>query len=185
VIWGHHPAFAAPPGTLLDIPAATVRCDAGFDTPLVDVAPGGSGGWPRVPGKGGGEVDLSLVPAGPVERLAFLPDILEGWAALRRPDGLGAALAWDRGTFGHCWLWQEYGGHGFPWYGRAAITAIEPHVAWPGDGLAAASADGRALVLEPRGSRETWITLALFDAAQDRPVTGVARSGDVTTRRTP
>jgi hypothetical protein len=181
-IWGHHPAFDAPPGTLLDVPATTLRCNTEFDTSLVDVVPGGEGRWPFAPAKRGPDVDLSRVPAHPVERLAYL-DLSEAWAALRRPDGLGIAMAWDGETFGHCWLWQEYGGPDFPWYGRAAITAIEPHVTWPEDGLAAAAADGRARTLAPGASHRTWISMALFDAASD-PVTGVGRAGEVTTRRT-
>ena len=182
-IWGHHPAFDAPPGTLLDVPATTVNCNTEFTSPLVDVAPGSAGRWPFAPGRHGPDVDLRVVPAEPVERLIYL-GLSASWAALRRPDGLGIAMAWDIETFGHCWLWQEYGGPDFPWYGRAGITAIEPQVAWPEDGLAAAAADGRARVLEPGASHRTWITMALFDAAPDRPVTGVGRAGEVTTGST-
>jgi hypothetical protein len=66
----------------------------------------------------------------------------------------------------------------FPWYGQASIVALEPHRAWPADGLAAARARGRALELGPRASVHAWLTMALFTGAE-RAVGGVRRDGRI------
>lgn len=85
----------------------------------------------------------------PIERLIYLPD-RTGWAALRDPDqGHGIALAWDPKAFPHVWLWQQMGGSGFPWFGRAQIIGIEPHSAWPMLGLADLAAQGPHMCSRP------------------------------------
>jgi hypothetical protein len=158
-IWGHHPAFDARPGMFIDLPAG----------PLHDADGTPKGSW---------QAGVT-VPEGPHSSLMYLPDRPEGWCALRDvATGTGVALAWDLATFPHVWLWHEIGGSGFPWYGRARIVAIEPHAAWPRDGLAQASARGAALALAPGETRRAWLTLALF-AASERPVALVERSGRV------
>jgi hypothetical protein len=179
-IWGHHPAFAVTASTVLDIPAGAVHVDAAMDTPLTDIVPGTTGTWPYAQGRDGSQVDLRA-PILPRQghRLAYLADVTEGWAAVRDPDlGLGAGLAWDSSTFRHAWLWQETGTPDMPWFGRARITAIEAHMAWPSDGLAKAIERGQAGRLAPGGVHETWITCVVFDATQ-RAVTGISRDGQV------
>jgi galactose mutarotase-like enzyme len=167
-IWGHHPAFEATAGMRIDLPPGPIyRWESPGEM---------AGQWPRL--TDGGE-DLSIVGPGPVERLMYLPDRGAGSAALRDPKrGRGVALAWDRTAFPHAWLWQQIGGGGFPWYGRARIVAIEPQSSWPADGLAEAAGRGRAQVLGPGESCGSWLTIALF-AADERPVTRVARDGTV------
>lgn len=178
-IWGHHPAFVARPGAKIDLPPGEVRVDDGFDSALADLQPGGSGSWPYAPDKSGGVVDLAVVPAGPVERLCYRPDLPEGWAAFRDPaSGTGVAMAWDIAVFPHVWFWQEIGGQGFPWYGRARIAAIEPVCAWPIDGLAHAIERGQARRLQGGEEATAWLTMTLF-AASERPVVGVHRDGRV------
>jgi galactose mutarotase-like enzyme len=181
--WGHHPAFAALPGMRIDVPAGAVHADDGMDGPLADVAPGAVGAWPSVDGRDGTTIDLRDVPAEVAcERLCYLPDLEAGWAALRHPpSGMGVALAWDQATFPHLWLWQETGTWALPWYGRARIVALEPHAIWPADGLAAATARGRALKLAPGAEHRTWITVSLF-AASEQAVDGVNRAGRVSER---
>lgn len=115
----------------------------------------------------------------PAERLQCLTDLRAGWAALRDPaSGTGVALAWELATFPHLWLWTEVGGRGFPFYGRARGIGIEPQSTRSLDGYAR----GEGHVLGPGETRETWLTLALFDA-DERAVEGVERDGDV--RRAP
>jgi galactose mutarotase-like enzyme len=179
-IWGHHPAFAVTGASVLDIPAIRVEAADGFADADTDVEPGSSGTWPHLPGRDGRPVDLRapVVPRR-VHRLAWLPELTAGWAAIRDPEaGTGAALAWDIEVFRHAWLWQEVGTPGMPWFGRSRITAIEPHMSWPADGLAAAIERGQAGWLEPGGSRQAWITCSVFEAA-GRPVTEVSRDGAV------
>jgi hypothetical protein len=183
-IWGHHPVFAVSDATVIDIPATEIHVDAGMDTPSVDLLPGGSGTWPFAPGRDGTLIDLRA-PVLPrrVQRLGYLPGITEGWAAVRDPiSGIGAGLAWDASTFRHAWLWQDTGTPGMPWYGRSRLTAIEPHVAWPSDGLASAVSRGQALAIAPGGQHATWITCVVFDAT-DRPVRAITRDGMVTEDR--
>ena len=89
-------------------------------------------------------------------------------------------MAWDLSTFRHVWLWQQIGGSGFPFYGRARILALEPHAAWPAEGgLRSAIEHDRALTIEPGAERRTWLTVSLFSASE-RPVVGVDRAGHLT-----
>jgi hypothetical protein len=182
-LWGHHPAFGPPlaeAGARIDLPARRIVADAGLDGPSVDVRPGSESAWPFAVGRDGGSIDLSVVPAPPVQRLLYAADLEGGWFALRNPArGLGVAMAWDLAVFPHLWFWQEIGGSsGMPWYGRAAIAALEPASAWPSQGLAAAHRAGVAHVLEPRQTASTKLTCVLF-AATDAPVAGVTTNGEV------
>lgn len=173
-LWGHHPAFPALAGARIDVPARTVRVEAGANG---DVN-AGEGRWPTLPGPDG-DVDLSRVSDATMERLCYLTDVPEGWAALRQPAGMtSVALAWDRATFPHLWCWQLLGADGFPWFGRARMLTLEPMSAWPVDGLAAAVERGQAHWLAPGEERATWVTAALF-AGSEEPVTGVTRSGEI------
>jgi galactose mutarotase-like enzyme len=180
-VWGHHPVFPAVPGTEVDVPAATVRADAGFAPAAGDVEPDASGEWPFLPGPGG-RVDLRRVPDGPAERYCFMCDLPEGWAAVRDVSGgTGVALSWDVEVWPHAWLWLELGGEGFPWYGRGAFLGVEPQRSWPGDGLAAARERGHALRVEGGGRVASWLTFSLFDA-DEREVERVGRDGAITRR---
>lgn len=176
---GHHPAFESLPGSIIDLPGATVCVPADYDPEHNDLAPGGQAPWPCVPGRDGGSVDLRHVRSGPRQSVAYLTEVAAGWLALRHPPtGRGVALAWDLEVFPHVWYWTQIGGPDFPWYGRARITALEPATSWPNDGLAAAVGRGQAHWLGPRGRRESWLTLALFPA-DERAVVGVDRDGTV------
>lgn len=174
-VWVHHPAFDLPDGSAIDLPGAQVHVDAAASAEL---EAGPTRPWPDAAAKGGGTIDLSRVPAGPVERLCYLTNLSEGWVAARCPDGLGIAMAWPLEVFPCLWLWQEIGGPGFPWYGRSAISALEPASAWPADGLAAAADRGQATPVPASGSIRSWLTVTLFDA-DERPVLGVERDGTV------
>lgn len=177
-LWGHHPAFATPAGTRLDLPARAVEVGE-LSEPHHDLMPGSSGQWPDAAARHGGMARLDEVPDASVERLCYLPDLASGWGALRDTSaGRGVAIAWDVETFPHAWLWQNLGGPGFPFYGRAQLTAIEPHSAWPAAGLAEHVERGTASVLDPGATQETWLTAVLFEATE-RSVVGVDRAGVV------
>lgn len=178
-IWAHHPAFNALPGSVIDLPPASVEIPEGHDPQFNDLAPGVDGVWPFVQGKNGDREDLSVVPNAPCERLAFVHGFNEGWAAIRDRDGGGVAIAWDVTTFPNAWMWTEMGGHGFPWYGRSNILAIEPAASWPSDGLEAAVGRNQAHWLEPKSSRTTWLTLRLLEPAPGS-VREMSRNGAVT-----
>jgi galactose mutarotase-like enzyme len=179
-IWGHHPAFAVTESSVLDIPAGRVEASNAFTDADGDIEPGSTSAWPTLPGRDGRPIDLRQpVLPGRAHRLLWLPEASGGWAAIRDPrSGAGVALAWDLSTFPHAWLWQEVGTPGMPWFGRSSITAIEPHMSWPSEGLAAAIERGQARWLEPGASHETWITCAVFEAT-DRAVGAVTRAGEV------
>lgn len=178
-VWGHHPAFDAVAGASLDLPDATARVPADYHPPLCDLRPGTESRWPLVAGAAGDDVDLRTVPSSPCERVVYLTDLAAGWAALRRTsDGYGVAMAWDRTTFPHAWLWTEIGGSDFPWYGRSRIVALEPASSWPNDGLQRAIERGRHRTIGPHQRHQTWLTVAVFPA-DARPVTHVDRDGRV------
>jgi hypothetical protein len=176
-LWGHHPTFPAAAGTAIDLPGGDVQVDDGFRPANLDLVPGARGRWPFAPGPSG-RVDLSRVPSGAAERYCYVTGVPEAWAAVRRPDGGGLALAWDPAVWPHVWLWLQRHGNEFPWFGRAAILGVEPHRAVPGDGLAAAAARGDALTLAPGEQVETWLTAVLLE--DGRPVKGVTREGELT-----
>jgi galactose mutarotase-like enzyme len=176
-IWGHHPAFLTSPGAHLDIPADSIYTDAGLNQAHHDLEPGAAGHWPRAALRAGGETSLDVVPDSICERLVYLEDLHQGWIAIRDVESSsGVALAWDTAAFPHAWLWQQLHGPDFPWYGRAAITAIEPHSAWPASGLEAHIDRGTAELLMPGAQRSAWLTLVLFEATE-QPVCGVGREG--------
>jgi galactose mutarotase-like enzyme len=172
-LWGHHPAFPAVAGTAIDLPGGDVHVDDGFRPSSLDLVPGARGRWPHAE-----DVDLSVVPPGPAERYCYVTGLPEAWAAVRGPGGRGLALAWDGAVWPHVWLWLQLGGRDFPWFGRAAVVAVEPQRAFPGDGLAGAIGRGQALTLAPGESLDAWLTAVLLE--DERPVSGVTRDGRVT-----
>jgi hypothetical protein len=184
-LWGHHPAFGPPltePGAHIDLPARRIVADAGLDADSVDLQPGGEGAWPFAVGRNGQAVDLSVVPAPPLQRLVYAANLEAGWWAMRNPArGLGVAMAWDLAVFPHLWFWQEIGGStGMPWFGRAAITALEPASAWPSQGLASAYQAGLAHTIRPSQIVSTKLACVLFTAT-DAPVVNVSVDGRVVT----
>ena len=178
-VWGHHPAFTASSRTLIDLPGSAAVVDRGDMGPSADLSPSGKGRWPLLPAGDGTVVDVSRMTGQPTSRLIYLPLIGEGWAAVRWPDEeIGIALSWDVTTFPHVWLWQERGSAAYPFYGRAALVAVEPQSAWPADGLGGAIERGQALRLEPGRTRETELVASIFPA-DERCVTAVAPDGTV------
>lgn len=177
VLWAHHPAFDAVPGSRVDLPTCRIVTPDGFDVCFSDLGPG-EGTWPFAAGRDRGRVDLSAVPPGPTERVVYLTDLPEHWAALRRPDRRGLAMAWDGATFPHAWMWTEIGGSEFPWYGRSRVLAVEPASSWPNDGLEPALARGQGHTIPAHARLSSWLSVSLFDD-DGRPVTSVAQTGAV------
>lgn len=170
-IWGHHPAWGPPlteAGSQIDLPAVNLSVDGGLDGPAVDLQPGSSHQWGEVRDRHGQPVDLSVIPHAPVQRLCYMHDLQGGWYAVRNPKrGLGLGLSWDVSVFPHLWFWQEIGGgQGMPWYGRAAITALEPATQYPSHGLAAAIEAGQARYLKPGERVSTSLVCVLFTATE-------------------
>lgn len=159
-IWGEHPAFALTANSSIHMPPGPLQVDDNEMGELQDVTPSSSGVWPNAQTKTGGMVDLSVVPSSNIERLCYLHDRPEGWAAME--DGKYTfGISWDLTAFPHLWFWQENGGNGFPFYGRATITAVEPASSWPSLGLAAAIEKGQAFWLKPGETRTAWTTFSV------------------------
>jgi galactose mutarotase-like enzyme len=154
-LWGHHPVFAVEPGMVLDAPPGAIY-DAG--SALTASMP-------------------EVIPAPPFEGLFYLPDRDAGWIALRSPNGgESVAMSWDTTTFRHVWVWFELEGPGFPWYGRARMIGLEPHAAWPRDGLGKAIERDRHLALAAGETRSAWLTLTVFEG-DEAEVNGMDRNG--------
>jgi galactose mutarotase-like enzyme len=89
----------------------------------------------------------------------------DGWLALTDTAARrGVAVVFDRSVFPHAWLWQVYGG----WRGHHHV-ALEPWTSHPME-LSAAQASGRARVLQPGESLETWAAFVVYgglDAVRD------------------
>lgn len=81
-------------------------------------------------------------------RLAYLSEGNEGWISIfDEARGIGARLKWDVEKFPYLWFWQERFSPGFPFYGRAEMTALEPASIHPNEALAGASQSGRSTVI--------------------------------------
>ncbi len=164
VMWGQHIAFGKP----FLVPGATIRLPGRVEIiPHPEaIAPGGrrvsdrrGAIWPMARGASLKSLDLSVVPApGAPSDIVYLTGFTDGWYEITRPtDGTGLRVEWDTGTFPCLWYWQEFGATtGYPWYGRAWMVGLEPMSSYPTNGLAEAIANGTALSLAPRASRQTW-----------------------------
>lgn len=169
VMWGHHPTVGAPflsPACRFYLPGGEVRAPATRTFERQRAAAGARGRWPLIQDVAGTSLDLRLMPP-PEARTAemlYVTDLPEGWYAIVN-DALGAGfgLCWDVSTFPHLWYWQvARGAYGYPWYGRTYSMALEPWTSWPGDGLAAAVAQGTALRLAPGERRHTIVHAAAW-----------------------
>ncbi len=169
LMWGHHPTVGAPflsGACRFTVPGGTIRVPL---TPAFErqrALPGATGHWPRVSTIEGGLLDLSVMPA-PEARTAeylYITDVTEGWYAISNDEvGAGFGLCWDPAVFPHLWYWQvARGAYGYPWFGRTYSMALEPWTSWPGEGLAAAVAQGTALHLAPHEARSTTISAILW-----------------------
>ena len=162
--WGHHPAFAAPPGTRLELAGARFEVDPVLDVPEADLRPGFRGNWPWAEDRGGAPVDLGVMPDHPAERVVYLTGPAEARAHVLRPDtGDRLTMEWCAEAFPYAWLWINNGAARFPWFGRLRAMALEPVNVWPADGLAAAVERGRAPVLAGGESRRGWLTVSLSE----------------------
>jgi hypothetical protein len=170
LMWGHHPTVGAPflsPACRFTIPGGTVRVPPAISFERQRAAPGATGQWPIVPDRDGRDHDLSAMPP-PEARTAellYITDLPEGWYAISNDEiGAGFGLAWDTAVFPHLWYWQvARGSFGYPWFGRTYSMALEPWTSWPGDGLAAAVAQGTALRLQAGESRQTTLHAVLWE----------------------
>ncbi|HTQ53156.1 MAG TPA: aldose 1-epimerase [Bryobacteraceae bacterium] len=188
-MWGHHPALGAPfldGGCRIQTPASTFLAHDVEIAETCRIAAGTRGNWPRMPGKGGREVDLSLVPLAQerVTEFGYLCDLSDGWYAVTNPAlEFGFGLAWPKQVFPYLWFWQELrGSFGYPWYGRCYVMAIEPFTSLPGVGLSKAIENGTAPVLKAGGRVEASLAAVFLE---DREVESISVDGGVRYRGSP
>lgn len=162
-LWGHHPAFAAPPGTRLTLEGARFEVP-GLGVAEEDLSPSESCTWPWAVGKDGAAVDLGIMPSGVVERLAYLTHVPDSACHIFRPDtGDRLTLQWSPDAFPYAWLWINHRASRFPWFGRLSSIAVEPVNAWPADGLAAAIERGQAPTLGGGEMAQGWLQVSISD----------------------
>jgi hypothetical protein len=174
-MWGHHPAYGAPflsADTRLYTNAQTVVGDnAGRDGPSNAILPGSRGAWPMAAARGGGTVDLSIVPGEDSKRAAmgYLMDFAgDPWYALvNHRLQFGVGFAFTPTVWRTLWFWQEMRSRlGWPWYGRTYIMAVEPWSSWPGQGLAnVLNTTKTHHTLPPEGKLAGELLVTLFDLA--------------------
>lgn len=162
-LWGHHPAFEAPPGTRLSMQGPRLEVP-GLGVPEDDLSPGGPFSWPWAQGREGEPIDLSEMPPQAVERLAYLTHVPEAACHILRPDTADRlTFEWSADAFPYAWLWINRHASRFPWFGRLSSMAVEPVNAWPADGLAAAMERGQAPVLRRGETRQGWLKVSISD----------------------
>ena len=161
-LWGHHPAFEAPPGTRLELEGARFECEPSLGAPEADLPPDCKGVWPLAESRDGAGIDVGVMPDHPAERVLYVTQMAETRARLLRPDtGAHLTLEWSARAFPYAWVWINRRAGRFPWFGRLSSIAVEPVNAWPADGLAAAVERGRAPVLPGNESRRAWLVVSL------------------------
>jgi len=107
--------------------------------------------------------DLAYPIKDRTERMTYLADGSEGWISIIDSDRrIGAKLTWDPIKLPYLWYWQEQKSPGFPFYGRAEMTALEPASCLPTDTLAGASRAGRSTVIAPRAEYSFAVSLELI-----------------------
>lgn len=168
-MWGHHPAFGAPfldGSCVLEAPAARVEVHEGEDGPNHRLAPGSCGEWPRMPGREGQEIDLSLIPTAESRTydMFYLTQLNEGWFKLiNHRLGLRVRLDWDVKVFPVLWVWQEFcGSSGYPWYSQTYALGLEPFTSYStkaGSGLAEVMKAGGEARMVGGGQLSTEINL--------------------------
>src|SRR5690606_8026674 len=110
-MWGHHLVYGTPflrPGARIRLPEAVkvIPHETAINPPARRVSAGGPWDWPVVPADGGGEVDLSVVPArGTPSDIVYLTGFETGWYEVTAD--LGLRVEWDAGVLPYLWLWQE------------------------------------------------------------------------------
>ncbi len=163
-MWGHHFAFGGPflePGCRISIPAGTAQVE---EEPLATrrFRPGRYA-WPHIPGADGALHDADILPeAGSGQDIVYLRDLQEGVYRIANPR-LGVALdvEWDNAVFPECWFWQEFGGDGYPWYGRHYNIGLEPFCGYPTHGLCEAVDNGSAMTLAGGQTVSTALAVAV------------------------
>ena len=137
-----HLAAAVRPGDRLELPGGTVHAVDGSFSTMVKGTP--------FPWSG-----LAVPAHGQDKEFVYVADLPEGWAGIRRPDGAGLRMSFDRKVFPHCWFFMDFGG----WRGHYVVV-VEPCTNWPKD-LAEAAAAGRCASLPPGGVLETAVEVSL------------------------
>jgi hypothetical protein len=178
--WLQHPAFGEPflePGCIIKISQpATVIIEEG--EPFGRLKPG-TYEWPRVVGKDGSIVDLSVIPSKDVvaDETSFLTNLREGWYVISNPRlKLGFGLAWDLQVYRYIWFWQNYNPPDYPWYGSAWNIALEPCTSYP-SGLPAQVERKTHITLPPNGSLD--VSLVAFVLRNPESVSRLRVDGEV------
>ncbi len=142
-LWAAHPQFLAPPGTMIELPAAIDR--------VIDVyaEPGAEHRWDT------GLASIDTVPEGTGRKVYLPPTEPVGSAALRRPDGRTLRLSWDPAIAPYLGLWYDRRG-----FARAEVIAIEPSTGYY-DSLAEAVSRDRVSTVAPDRPLEWTLALGL------------------------
>ncbi|HEY3325219.1 MAG TPA: DUF4432 family protein [Planctomycetota bacterium] len=123
VLWGQHPMFGAPfldEHCYIEMAAKTV----------IDPKDGRRYDWP----KANDGADLSAVrnPESRLGKMVFVTDFSEGKYRLISPTWkLAFEMRWDAAKLPYCWLYENAGELGAPWWGRAYTLALEPFTGRP------------------------------------------------------
>lgn len=167
ILWSMHPLLALEPGARVDVEGlASVRVTQAAGVPIGPVP--GHVAWPETPGTDGPMIALDVVRergAGTALKLYGGWELYGSWdsvggeglpgvAAVRQPDGSALELTWYAPIAPNLGLWLDDGG----WPAAPATPrtqhALEPTTS-PDDDVAAAIANGRALMVAP-AERVAW-----------------------------
>ena len=132
--WGHHPAFGPPllaEGSRFDLPSGIYHSwpPEADDLPRM-LSAGEVSQSPVLPGKSGGEVDLTRAfsrQEGTMDNF-FVKLSGPGIAAIRNPVlELGVGITWDDSVMPYLWKWDVcHAPIGYPLWGRDYLSALEP-----------------------------------------------------------
>ncbi len=174
-IWGQHIAFGAPfldETCTLHVPNDRMKSDYHSGGPHNRLLSEETTDWPNAQTVSGEVVDFSKIP--PKDRravdMAYLTGLKEGWYVLSNKSmGLNVGVAWDIAAFPFVWLWQEFrGSFGYPFYGQCYVLGIEPCSSPTAKGLVESIEKGFSSMLHPGESKETELTMVLFEGEDPR-----------------
>jgi galactose mutarotase-like enzyme len=166
-VWGHHlvlgPPFLAA-GCRVDLPATSIVTGPQVWEETARLEPGQESRWPDAVLRGGGTVDLSVVP-GPDAAShddVFVGGFSQGRASVHNPRlCLTFTLRWDAKVYPWVVLWQPYGGAIDPSLAGSYALGLEPWMSR--HCLTDAIEAGEATWLDPGRSLSTRVVAAVTD----------------------
>jgi len=156
--WGYHLAYGAP---FFD-QQAKIHFSSNSD--VMNPITGETWKWPKAK-QAGVEVDLSLAAPEntPRDLLVVCPE--EGSYQIDNPHkGIALKVRWDSSLWPYVWYWQNYAAdQNAPFFSSEYNIGLEMFNIPPKQTLTESAANGKAIILEPKGSISSWLEIEVVE----------------------